>query len=65
MPESEEQLLREIDRLEEWCIDMWEMILSDGTVPATSINDYTRQVEAGQIRLEELKTQARENGWIA
>jgi hypothetical protein len=44
---------------------MWEMLLSDGTVPASMVGIYTKQVEAGQIRLEALKQKAKENEWTA
>jgi hypothetical protein len=65
MPETKEETFAEIERLEEWCIDMWEMLLSDGTVPASMVGIYTKQVEAGQIRLEALKQKAKENEWTA
>lgn len=63
MPETKEETLSEIERLEEWCIDMWEMILSDGTVPRHMIDDYTKQVEAGQVRLAHLKDTVDRHGW--
>lgn len=65
MPESKEETLAEIERLEEWCIDMWEMILSDGTVPPNMMGTYQRQVEAGQVRLATLKKTAEANEWTS
>lgn len=65
MPETKEKMLAEIDRLEEWCIAMWEMILSDGSVPANMMGMYIRQVEDGQVRLADLKAKAKENSWTA
>lgn len=64
MPESKEETLREIERLTEWCNDMIEMMLTDGTVPATSMGIYHKQTVDGQARLLALKDKARENGWI-
>ncbi len=63
MPETKEETLAEIERLEEWCIDMWEMLLEDGTVPANMVSIYQRQVEAGQVRLAHLKDTVDRHGW--
>lgn len=64
MPETKEETLAEIERLTEWCEEMYAMITTDGTVPDSMYGVYHRQARNGHIRLEELKRSAVENGWM-
>jgi hypothetical protein len=64
MPETKEQMLREIDRLTQWVDEMAEMLNDDATVPASMRGVYERQGEQGEIRLKELQTRAKEMGWL-
>jgi hypothetical protein len=64
MPETEAQLLREIDRMEEWVREMEEMLVTDDTVPGNMWAIYNRQFTDGLDRLAALKTRAKDNGWI-
>lgn len=65
MPETKEETLSEIERLEEWVRDMEEMLATDGTVPDNMWAIYNRQFTAGLDRLAGLKTKAKENEWTA
>lgn len=65
MPETKEQLLREIERLAEWVRDMEEMLATDNTVPDNMWATYNRQFTAGLDRLAALNKLAKDNGWIA
>lgn len=62
---TKEETLQEIVRLTEWCAEMIEMMLTDGTVPANMMGTYHKMTINGQARLLELKTEAREQGWIS
>lgn len=65
MPETKEETLTEIERLEEWVRDMEEMLATDNTVPDNMWAVYNRQFTAGLDYLAGLKHKAQENKWIA
>ena len=63
MPETKEQMLREIERLTEWCDEMYEMLNTDNTIPVNMRSIYIRQATDGEIRLINLKDEAQRRGW--
>lgn len=65
MPETKEETLAEIERLEEWVREMEEMLATDNTVPDNMWATYNRQFTAGLDRLAGLNKRAKDNGWIA
>jgi hypothetical protein len=65
MPETKEEMLAEIDRLDEWLNDMSDMLASDGSVPDSMWETYDRQFKAGLDRMAALRSTAEGFGWIS
>ena len=63
MPETKEETLAEIERLEEWVRDMEEMLATDGTVPDNMWAVYNKQFMVGLDRLAHLKKTVDSHGW--
>lgn len=65
MPETKEETLSEIERLDEWVREMEEMLATDNTIPDNMWAVYNRQFTAGMDFLASLNRRAKDNGWIA